>query len=296
MTSPYRRGARASAALSIAGAVGLMLPLGACADLPVAAAPAGVQSAEARSAEGHPTAGQPTAGQPVAVTVAQAAAATAESPSPATEAPVDASASATRADLTRLLERGEAAYRGGRADEAMAAFERVVSLEPGHVLAWLRIGNLHHQRNDRFKALGAYRRAAARGDGEGTDSALRAKALYNLALINLELAQQSLRTLERIGPAAAAAGPREPIGEAIRSVRRRLDVLAGPGSASARAASQVPSSRAGSAPAEPASPEAAPAPARRKPAPPAAAAHSRARSASESELPRIDYIRGAPKP
>lgn len=271
MTSPYRRGARASAALSIAGAIGLMLPLGACADLPAVVAPAGVQSA-------------------------QAAVSTAQSPSPAAEPPVDASASATRADLAHLLERGEAAYRGGRADEAMAAFERVVSLEPGHVLAWLRIGNLHHRRNDRFKALGAYRRAAARGDGEGTDSALRAKALYNLALINLELAQQSLHTLERIGPAAAAAGPREPIGEAIRSVRQRLDALAGPGSASARAASQVSSPGAAPAPAGPASPEAAPAPARRKPAPPAATARSRARSASESELPRIDYIRGAPKP
>src|SRR5690606_2042333 len=103
---------------------------------------------------------------------------------------------------------------------SLATFQRVVSLDPNQAAAWLRVGNLHHLRGDLFKALAAYRRVASRSGGEGADPALRAKALYNLALINLELAQQSLRTLERIGP--AAAGPREPLSAAVQAARRRL--------------------------------------------------------------------------
>jgi tetratricopeptide (TPR) repeat protein len=208
---------------------------------------------------------------------------------------------ATRADLPRLMIDGEAAYRARRADEALVAFQRVVALDPGHALAWLRIGNLHQQRRDWFKALSAYRRVAARSSGEGIDAALRAKALHNLAMINLELAQQTLRTLERMGPAATAAGPREPLSEAVAAARRRLEALAPPGESLQAATSAArPIRGAGSAPAS----ALAPAPqapssarpsraARSQTAPPQTAASA---SAPERELPRIDYIRGAPRP
>ena len=38
----------------------------------------------------------------------------------------------TRADLPRLLDEGETAYRARRGDDALAAFQRVVALDPGH--------------------------------------------------------------------------------------------------------------------------------------------------------------------
>ncbi len=156
--------------------------------------------------------------------------------------------------LQRLLEAGEAAYRARRRDEALAAFERAVALDPRQALAWLRIGNLHQMRRDWFRALAAYRKAAARSGEPPEDPAVRAKALYNLALINLELAQQTLRTLERLGPEAIAAGAREPLSAAVAATRRRLDA-------------RLPSGER----------------------PGAATGDDRPR-------PRVDYIRGAPKP
>ena len=197
----------------------------------------------------------------------------------------------TRADLPRLLAEGEAAYRARRADEALAAFQRVVALDPVHALAWLRIGNLHQQRHDWFKALAAYRRVAARSAGEGIDPALRAKALHNLAMINLELAQQTLRTLERMGPAATAAGPREPLSSAVAAARRRLEAFAPLGESLQHPTTTV---------ARP-TPAVAPAPAPQAPSrvAPSRAGASRARAstnASAPELPQIDYIRGAPRP
>ena len=144
----------------------------------------------------------------------------------------------------------------------------MVSLDPNQAAAWLRVGNLHQLRGDLFRALAAYRRVASRSGGDGADAGLRAKALYNLALINLELAQQSLRTLERIGPAAAAAGSREPLSAAVQAARRRLAPFAGGDD---------------------------PGPHRADPAP-APRAREVARPAAEPALPRVDYIRGAPRP
>lgn len=207
----------------------------------------------------------------------------------------------TRADLPRLLADGEAAYRARRADEALAAFQRVVALDPGHALAWLRIGNLHQQRRDWFRALAAYRRVAARSAGEGIDPALRAKALHNLAMINLELAQQTLRTLERMGPIATAAGPREPLSAAVAAARRRLEAFAPPGEGSRHPTTAAAKPAPAAAPAPASQPPSHVTPSRVTPSrvTPSRTGPSRAAAsanASEPELPRIDYIRGAPRP
>ena len=190
---------------------------------------------------------------------------------PTTPTPTTPVTPPTRDELARLLDEGETAYRARRIDASLAAFQRVVSIDPAQSAAWLRVGNLHQMRGDLFKALAAYRRVASRSGGEGADPGLRAKALYNLALVNLELAQQSLRTLERIGPAAAAAGSREPLSAAVEAARRRLVPFA-----------------AGE---EPGTYRAAPAPAAR-----ARAAQAPERPDAEPALPRVDYIRGAPRP
>lgn len=200
-------------------------------------------------------------------------------------------------DLARLLEEGEAAYRGRRREAALVAFQRAVTIAPDQAFAWLRLGNLHHQRGDAFKALAAYRRAASRGSGEGTDPALRAKALYNLALINLDLAQQTLRTLERIGPPATTAGPREPLAAAVQAARRRLEAFAGFGE---RGTPAEGANRPDTGPTQPAATKGAPAPragaARTGAARPGAPRRGAAAGeGGEAELPRVDYIRGAPR-
>lgn len=148
---------------------------------------------------------------------------------PRTDARTDSS-TGTRADsrtedAATWLEQGEAAYLARRDDEAIAMFERVVEVQPERAHAWLRLGNLHHRRGAWFKSLSAYRRVAFRTQGEGTDPSLRAKALFNVALINLELAQQALRTLERMGPGAARSLRIDPLGAAIEETRRRLSEL-----------------------------------------------------------------------
>jgi uncharacterized membrane protein (UPF0127 family) len=212
------------------------------------------------------------AGSPTSMPVAEPADAPLEAVDPPDAQAVPGVGAGAVAGLSQLLDEGEAAYRARRGDEALAAFQRVVTLDPGQAQAWLRLGNLHQQRQDWYKALAAYRRVAARSSGDGVDPSLRAKALYNLAIINLELAQQSLRTLERIGPAATVAGPREPLSSAVTAAQRRLTVFASPAESPVRAA---------------------PAPA---PAPPAPSRASKARDRADSDAPRIDYIRGAPRP
>ena len=250
-----------------------------------------MQAAPMASSDGAAqTASMPTAGMP-------------DAPIDAFDPPPAAASTATRADLAGLLNEGEAAYRARRNDAALAAFEKVVALDADQALAWLRIGNLHQQRRNWFKALGAYRRVAARSGGDGLDPALRAKALYNLAMINLELAQQALRTLESIGPPAAAAGPREPLSAAVAAARRRLEAFAPPDeraavSGPAAAGSTGPRSEASSGTAS-AAQTLAPAPRAPSRAAPARAVPSRearARGEPEPELPRIDYIRGVPRP
>ncbi|HRA79129.1 MAG TPA: hypothetical protein PK956_10010, partial [Burkholderiaceae bacterium] len=62
----------------------------------------------------------------------------------------------TRDELARLLDEGETAYRARRIDASLAAFQRVVSIDPAQSAAWLRVGNLHQMRGDLFKALAAY--------------------------------------------------------------------------------------------------------------------------------------------
>lgn len=208
----------------------------------------------------------------------EAATASAEA---AAKAPAQAAAKASVEAAARSeAARGEAAYRSGRLDEAGEAYERVVERQPDDAHAWLRLGNVHHQRGDWFKALSAYRRAASRRGGEGTDPALRAKALYNVALINLELARQTLGTLERMGPAARAAGRTDALSNAIESTRRRLEAIA-PAHRTGESAGGVDVSTRKSS--------------RLDAPPPRSRTRTPDRRISGDEPPRVDYIRGEPR-
>lgn len=133
---------------------------------------------------------------------------------------------ASAADVAALQSQAEDAYRARRFDEALALYERVVELQPANAHAWLRVGNVHHQRRDWFKAITAYRRASARTlAGVETEPAVRAKAYYNVALIDLELARQSLRSLERLGGASEPVGDPAPLAREIERTQRRLEAI-----------------------------------------------------------------------
>lgn len=201
--------------------------------------------------------------------------------------PLDAASSA---DPASLQSQAEEAYRARRFDEAVARYDRLLALQPSNAHAWLRLGNVHHRRRDWFKALAAYRRAGARSlAGVETEAPVRAKAIYNVALINLELARQSLRSLERLGDAAVAAGDPAPLAGEIARTQRRLDAFPASGIVSRPAATAVSTPAPASTPASP------------RASTPASKAGASAPAGSPlqrkgEELPRVDYIRGEPRP
>jgi len=134
--------------------------------------------------------------------------------------------SASAAELSALQSQAEEAYRARRFDEAVMRYERLLALQPSNAQAWLRLGNVHHRRRNWFKALTAYRRAAARSHaGVETETSLRAKAIYNVALINLELARLSLRSLEQLGEGVNAVSDPSPLARETERTQRRLDAF-----------------------------------------------------------------------
>ena len=114
----------------------------------------------------------------------------------------------TAQQLEQLAEQGEAAYRAGRDQEAFVAFGRVVADAPGQAQAWLRIGNLWQRNGEPWRAVEAYRRAAAApatpaqmgpAARERAEAALqaRAKAGLNLAALGAEQARDALASVDR---------------------------------------------------------------------------------------------------
>jgi len=128
--------------------------------------------------------------------------------------------------LARLLDEAESLYLARQGARALEAFRQITELEPAHRGAWLRIGNLHHQRNQLEAAAQAYRRAAAlAADGipepEGdANASVRARALANLASVALEQAREALAELQqmRVPAASATASLREQLVADLRQV------------------------------------------------------------------------------
>lgn len=135
------------------------------------------------------------------------------------------SPSAQTADrVERLHADAEAAYRAKRWSQALAGFNAVVAIDPDHAKSWLRIGNVQQSRRQWIAAASAYRKAARQPvEGGGADDVTRAKALVNLASVNLELARAALAEFDRIAPGSlpgAALRSRDEVGAAVDDTSR----------------------------------------------------------------------------
>lgn len=153
------------------------------------------------------------AGLPVPASAEQLApeAARPDHEAPASVSPVALPGAERRALRIVDLAEAENLYRGSRFDDALTAFRAITDADPAHAHAWLRIGNILHRKREWFDALSAYRKAAR----PQADPAIREKAVYNVALLNLELARQAMKRLEKIrngDGASADAGPGVPPG------------------------------------------------------------------------------------
>jgi len=92
-------------------------------------------------------------------------------PSPSAVAQQDRSASAgmkegdTLAHVAEAFSRGQFCMNAGKDDEAIAAFQEVVKLNPGFSEAWQNLAALYEKKGDNKKAIEAFRRAkkVARG-------------------------------------------------------------------------------------------------------------------------------------
>ncbi len=108
-----------------------------------------------------------------------------------------------RRDAGTLIEQAERAYRAGDFSRALPLYRKVVQAEPEDAFAWLRIGNLQQRKSAWLPAAVAYRKAAtAAARGASPAPRLRAKALLNLASVNLQLARSALTEFDALAAMA----------------------------------------------------------------------------------------------
>ena len=109
-------------------------------------------------------------------------------------APRAASGPAHAGTIDAALASAEARYQQGDHDGAMEAFRAHLVTHPDSAQAWLRIGNILQTRSDWTGAQTAYTNAARERGPFGVVE----KALYNLALVNVELSTIALTRLEAL--------------------------------------------------------------------------------------------------
>lgn len=183
-------------------------------------------------------------------------------------------------NVAESLAQAEEAYRARRWARAFDAYQTIVAGQPDHALAWLRIGNLQQRRRQWLQAASAYRKAA-REDGVLTGASdtshaaldeIRAKALMNLAMVNLELAAAALAQIDRLPAHLADAQA-----AAATAVQRVRDVVERTEAGPVRALSRNPGPR--------------------REAPGGARGYGPAApSAARAPRPEIEYLQGAPAP
>ena len=63
------------------------------------------------------------------------------------------------AKVAEAFSRGEFCMNAGKDDEAIAAFQEVVKIQPNFIEAWQRLAALYEKKGDNKKAIEAFRRA-----------------------------------------------------------------------------------------------------------------------------------------
>jgi len=121
----------------------------------------------------------------------------------------------------------ERLYGEGELDAALKIFRRHVARDPEDAFAWLRIGNIEHRKMRLLPAASAYRKAASVANGlRGAHRQIRAKALLNLATVNLELAGQVIAEYDRGGDgvdSVQAKRIRQQAGQELDSIRHQIE-------------------------------------------------------------------------
>ena len=120
----------------------------------------------------------------------------------------------------------ERLYGDGELDAAMQIYRRRIARDPVDSFAWLRIGNIEHRKTRLLPAASAYRKAARAANGPRAEQQkIRAKALLNLAIVNLELAGQAIAEYDRSGDGVAsgqARRMRQQAGQELHSTRHEI--------------------------------------------------------------------------
>jgi tetratricopeptide (TPR) repeat protein len=99
--------------------------------------------------------------------------------------------------IERLYGEADGHYQGRAQRQAHEALMQLLELAPDYLPGWLRLGNLLQQRQDITLASRAYRRCVELSRAQGSQAAeFGHKALFNLASISLQRAQEAVHELE----------------------------------------------------------------------------------------------------
>jgi hypothetical protein len=99
--------------------------------------------------------------------------------------------------IERLYGEADGHYQGRAQRQALDALLQLLELAPEHVPGWLRLGNVLQQRQEVTLAGRAYRRCVELSRIQGASAAeFGHKALFNLASISLQRAQEAVLELE----------------------------------------------------------------------------------------------------
>lgn len=175
---------------------------------------------------------------------------------------------------SEMLAQAEKAYQARDWDLALRLFLQAVDGQTADPHAFLRIGNIHHRHQDWVSALNAYSQAARNSAPQPrTQRLLRTKALYNIVLVGIEVAQAGLNGLRAL-ESSAHEDPAE-----ARALAGAIEALA---TEAGRIAAAFGPEERPALPAVPLSPASAVSPAVRMAA------------GSQQSLPRVEYFRGRP--
>lgn len=202
--------------------------------------------------------------------------ATLASGSPAVDG-IDREASGPVASTTarsEMLARAEKAYQAQDWDQALRLFRQAVDGQTADPHAFLRIGNIYHRHQDWVSALNAYSQAARNsGPQPRAQRLLRTKALYNIVLVGIEVAQAGLNGLRALESS---------VHEDPAEARALVDAIEALAAEAGRIAAAFGPEERPALPAVPLSPASAVQP------------PVRVAAGSQQPAPRVEYFRGQP--